>query len=85
MTRFVLPVVLLLMVPSVAAAAEVRIEGSTLVYTAAPGETNRPSIGNGPGEASDYKITDETLTSVVAPCVREDTFVRCPAAAVTTS
>ena len=82
MSRLLTVLVLLLATPAVASGAEVRIAGDAIVYTAAPGETNRPMIGNGPGESSDYKITDETLTSVIAPCVREDTQIRCPAAGV---
>jgi Ca2+-binding RTX toxin-like protein len=73
-----------LALPASALAAEVHIEGSTLVYTAAPGETNVIEISDSAPSPDDYAFSDSTpSTTVTAPCARNGAAIVCPGADLT--
>ena len=81
MIRLAVAVVALLIVPSAASAAEVRIEGTTLVYAADPGEENRLAVGDTSPDT--FLIQTSAPTRVMAPCTQEGPLIRCPAAGLT--
>ena len=82
--RGLIAALLLLAIPAGATAAEVRVDGGAVVYTAAAGETNRIRVGSGPTSVGESVFSDQTAQlTAVAPCMREDTFVRCPVGGVT--
>src|SRR4051812_18581485 len=65
-----------------AGAATLDLSGGTLRYTAAPGEANVVTIAAEPGYVDVTEATPTTVLTVVSPCARTLTTVRCPAASV---
>jgi hypothetical protein len=73
--------------PSAASAAEVHLEGSTLVYTASPGEVNSVNYtgGTGSGEIALSGRPENGPLQAQAPCTVHEDRVVCPAAGLTSA
>src|SRR3954447_24153610 len=82
--RVLAPIVicLFLLVAAPAGAATLDISSGTLRYTAAPGEGDAVTIAPEPGYVDVTEAAPTTVLSVVSPCARTLTTVRCPAASV---
>lgn len=82
MRRLILPLFLLLTLPASAGAAEVHVEGTTVVYTAAPGELNAftGSLNRLEGDSNTYYVSDSVPITVGAGCEKEEfyDYTRCP-------
>jgi Ca2+-binding RTX toxin-like protein len=80
----VLPIVVVLLLPGTARAGDLRIDGPTLVYTAAAGEQNRLTIGQFGASRDVFVLSDPNpATTVAPPCTRQDAVITCPAESLT--
>jgi hypothetical protein len=72
-----------LVLPASASAATISLEKGSLVYAAAPGETNSIGLGGVGVPADQVVFTDQNrATTVPAPCSHSDVTISCPGSVV---